>query len=233
MHYPPMLLLHICAGTVGLLSGFVAIALRKGSRRHGLAGDVFVVSMLLLGATGAYLGFMKDQMLNGLMGLLTFYLVGTAWLTARHRDGETGKLDWAGLLVVLAVAAVMLSYGFKAVHSPTGSIGGYAPGFYFGWGTVALLFAAGDVRMLVRGGVSGNRRIARHLSRMCIGWFIASASVFLARQHIFPALIRRSGVLYFLTILPLLMLVFWLIRVKFARRSVVYIGQPIARVAGD
>ena len=37
---------------------------------------------------------MKDQMMNGLMGVLTFYLVATAWLTAMRREGETGIFDW-------------------------------------------------------------------------------------------------------------------------------------------
>jgi hypothetical protein len=39
----PLLVLHITAGTLGMLSGFVAIFLRKGSRQHGLAGSVFVI----------------------------------------------------------------------------------------------------------------------------------------------------------------------------------------------
>jgi len=33
-----------------------------------------------------------------------------------------------------------------------------------------LLAAAGDIRMLVRGGVFGAKRIVRHLWRMCFGF---------------------------------------------------------------
>jgi hypothetical protein len=36
MLHSPVLFLHIVAGTLGMLSGFVAVFLRKGSRRHGL-----------------------------------------------------------------------------------------------------------------------------------------------------------------------------------------------------
>jgi hypothetical protein len=36
-----------------------------------------------------------------------------------------------------------------------------------------LLAAAGDLRMLLRGGLFGAQRIARHLWRMCFGLFIA------------------------------------------------------------
>src|SRR5690242_18027618 len=102
----PLLFLHIIAGTLGMLSGFVAVFLRKGSRRHGVAGDVFCVSMLIMSAAGVYMAFVRSQPGNILGGTLTFYLVATAWITARHRNGETGIFDWGALLVVVTVAAV-------------------------------------------------------------------------------------------------------------------------------
>jgi hypothetical protein len=42
MPYSPILLVHISAGTLGLLSGTAAIFFRKGSPRHAWAGRVFV-----------------------------------------------------------------------------------------------------------------------------------------------------------------------------------------------
>jgi len=54
--------------------------------------------------------------------------------------------------------------------------------------------------MMVRGGISGTKRLARHLWRMCFALFIASASVFLARPHLFPAIFRKSGLLVLLTV---------------------------------
>jgi len=82
---------------------------------------------------------------------------------------------------------------------------------------VALLALAGDLRMLLGKGLVGTQRIARHLWRMCFAWFIASASIFLARPHLFPAFMRNSGALYFLTLLPLVLLVFWMLRVKYTQ----------------
>ena len=78
--------------------------------------------------------------------------------------------------------------------------------------------------MLVRGGISGAQRIARHLWRMCFGLFVASGSFFLGRQRIFPEFVRKSNVLIFLTILPLILLIFWLIRVRFTN---LYRGKPL------
>src|SRR5215469_16638863 len=110
---PPLLLVHICGGTIGLLSGFTAMAFRKGSRYHGMAGNVFFVSMLTMSSAGASLAFMKHQSSNVFGGLLTFYLVATAWATARRRDGETSKLDWIGFLAALAVGIVIATFGFE------------------------------------------------------------------------------------------------------------------------
>src|SRR5580704_7102591 len=211
----PLFALHIAAGTLGMLSGFVAAFLRKGSRRHGLAGDVFVISMLTLSATGAFLAIMKSQPGNILGGTLTFYLVATGWMAARRKDGETSILDWSALLVVLGIAACELTFGLEAALSTTGLKYDYPPGPYFFMGSVAVLAVAGDVRMLVRGGISGTHRVARHLWRMCFALFIAAASIFLARPHLFPELLQKTGLLIFLSVLPLLLMIFWLIRVRF------------------
>ena len=88
-------------------------------------------------------------------------------------------------------------------------------GMYFFLGSVALLSAAGDVRMLWHGGVSGAQRIARHLWRMCFALFIASSSLFLARPQLFPALLRKTGIVFLLGVLPLILMIFWLVRVLF------------------
>jgi len=178
MPFSPALALHISAGTIALLYGAAAMLFRKGSRRHREAGWVFVISMLILGASGAYLGFAKHQALNGFMGVLTVYLAATAWATARRRDGATDVFDLLALITPLAVVTVLAIYGVEAANSPTGSIEGYPAPAYFVFGSVALVAAIGDIRMLIRGGVFGAHRIARHLWRMCFSVFIAGGSFF-------------------------------------------------------
>ena len=222
MSYSPILILHICAGTLGLLSGAVAIVFRKGSRRHGVAEKVFVIAMMGLAASGVFMALVKSQPGNVLGGALTFYLVATAWMTVRSKnnDGKISFFDWSALLVVSAVAAINLTYGLEAATSQTGLKYGYPPGPYFFLGSVAVLATVGDVRMLVRGGISGAQRIARHLWRMCFALFIASASVFLARQELFPVLLQKTGVLILLSILPLILMIFWLVRILFTRHAI-------------
>jgi len=101
-------------------------------------------------------------------------------------------------------------------------------------GSVALLAATGDVRMLLRRRISGTQRVARHLWRMCFALFIASASIFLARQQLFPALLRKTGVLLLLSFLPLMLMIFWMIRVRLTnaheRKSMPSAGDAVLTV---
>lgn len=111
----------------------------------------------------------------------------------------------------------------------------------FFMGSVLLLAAAGDIRMLVRGGLFGAQRIARHLWRMCFGLFIAAGSFFLGGsnrplrllsavgigQHL-PQALFNTGLYLVLSILPLVLLIFWLVRVRFTNA---YRSKAIAAAA--
>jgi hypothetical protein len=215
MSYFPVLVLHVAGGSVGLLSGAVALSFRKGSRPHGIAGTLFLVSMLTASAAGAFLGFRKSEMDNFFGGVLTFYLVATAWSTARRRDGETGFFDRIAFLVGIVIAALATTYWMEATFSKTGTKAGIPAGSYVLPAVVALIAVAGDARMLVRGGLHGMQKVARHLWRMCFALFVASASIFLARPQLFPAFLSRTDILFGLGILPLIFMVFWLARVLF------------------
>jgi hypothetical protein len=213
----PILVLHIIGGTLGMLSGFVAVFLRKGSRWHGTVGNVFVVSMLTMATAGTYLAILKAQPGNIIGGMFTDYLVATAWLTARRKNQKNNVFDWGALLVVASLASVEMTFGLQAAMSPTGLKYDYPPGPYLFMGSIAALAALGDIRMMVHGGIAGTQRLARHLWRMCFALFVASGSIFLARAHLFPAFMRKTGMLFVLSFLPLGLLVFWLIWIRFAK----------------
>jgi len=215
----PLLFLHIAGGMIGLLSGTIAMVFRKGSRGHRAAGNVFVVAMLIMGACGSTLALMKHQTNNVFGGLLTVYMITTAWLAGHRRDGETSIFDWGALVFGLAVGGSLLILGVLVVNGQAAPQAGVPLGMYFFMGTIPLLAAAGDIRMLMRGGISGTPRIARHLWRMCFGLFIASGSFFLGQQQVFPSAIRKQYILAPLAILPLVLLIYWLVRVRIRKRA--------------
>jgi hypothetical protein len=214
-----LLMLHISGAIVGLLSGFAAMALRKGSSLHGAAGSVFFVSMLIMSASGAYMAaFIKPNNGNIMGGALTFYLVGTGWMAARRRERRVSIFDWSSLLVVLGIGAAGITWGIQAATSPTGLKDGYPPFLYFIFGSIALLFAASDVRMIVRGGVTGAQRIARHLWRMSLALMFAMLSFYPSRAHLFPRWVNQSNILYVPHVLIAGAMLFWLYRVSIRKR---------------
>jgi len=237
MPYSPILLVHIAGGTVGLLAGTAAIIFRKGSARHALAGRIFVVAMLIMGSLAAYLAIVRHQPGNFGGGVFTFYLILTAWLTARRRDGETARFDWLLLVIPLALGTLTWVNGIAIVRSGVDPPDGVPVGMSFFMGSIMLLAAAGDVRMLVGGGIAGAKRIARHLWRMCFGLFIAAGSFFMGPanrpfrllstvglgQHL-PMALFSTGVYMVLTVAPLILLVYWLVRVRFTN---LYKGKSI------
>ncbi len=210
--YRPMVLFHISAGTLGILSGGLAMALRKGSRRHAVAGKLFVASMSSMSASGAVMAFVAPhrEPINILMGILTFYLVATAWLTARRREG-TGLADWVGLVVVFAVAAGLWNLGVEEARA------GRSAAFFFVFASVAFVASVLDLRMIVIGGIVGAQRVARHLWRMCTALLIAVTSLFVGQPQVFPQALRDSGLLGVPSLVVLVLLVFWLIRVLATR----------------
>ena len=232
MAYSPILIAHICAGTTGLLSGTAAMSFRKGSPRHVLAGKIFVASMLTMATAAVYLAIVKHQPSNIRGGIFTFYLILTAWLTARRKGGETSRFDWIALLIPLALGTLSWMNGIKIVRSGASSQDGVPVGMIFFMASIMLLAAAGDVRMLLRSGILGAKRIARHLWRMCFGLFIAAGSFFLGPSNrplrllltvrigqYLPAALFSTTLYLILTILPLVLLVFWLIRIRFTAAS--------------
>ena len=184
--------------------------------------------MLVMAVGAICLGIAKHQPNNVGGAIFTFYLIGMAWLTARRRDGGTSRLDWLALLIPLGLGILTWLTGINLVRSGASSQDGVPVGMTLFMGSVMLLAAAGDVRMLLRGGVLGAKRIARHLWRMCFGLFIAAGSFLLGpsnrplrllssvgvAQHLSPALFS-TGLYLILTVLPLALFVFWLVRVRF------------------
>lgn len=216
----PFLVLHISAGIVGLISGAFAMSFRKGSERHRTAGNVFVVSMLIMGACASYLALLKHQTNNVFGGLLTFYLITTAWLAGRRGEQRPGIFDWSALAMALAIGGSLLILGVRVVNGQSDDQSGVPVGMYFFLGSIPLLAAVGDIRMLAHGGISGRPRLVRHLWRMCFGLFIATGSFFLGQQQVFPEAIRKQYLLAPLAVLPLFLLIFWLVRVKFMKRGI-------------
>ncbi|MEP6966850.1 MAG: hypothetical protein ABI906_02110 [Pseudomonadota bacterium] len=211
-----ILLLHIGGATAGLVSGGAAMVLRKGERLHRAAGNVFFVSILIMSGIGAAVAPFLPQRISSVAGGLTFYLVATAWATVRRKEGQVGRFEVGALLFGLGVAMLGASLGWQAATSPKGMLDGlpYQPAFIFG--ALAGLGAALDLRVILRGGVSGAPRITRHLWRMCLALLITAFS-FVGQPKAIPEFLRGSPILFLPILAVAASMIYWLIRVRFTR----------------
>lgn len=206
---------HISMGTLGLASGAAAMVFSKGSRLHRLAGNVFFVSILILGGTGAFMAlFIKPNMGNLMGGLMACYLVATAWATVIREPGKAGRFEIAASLAGLAIAVTGSTFGVLALNGANGRFASYPAAFYFIFASIALLGVVLDVRMITRGGLVGAARTTRHLWRMCLAFFMATGSFFFGQPKFVPAIIRENGLVPILGLLPVALLLYWLLRIR-------------------
>lgn len=199
-----LLLTHITGAVVGISSGFLSMIFRKGASLHRLAGNIFFGSMLAMSGSAAYLAvFHKPNHVNLLAGLLTFYLVATAWQAAKRRDGRTSAFDVAALAWTLIAAMAAFAFAINPTKdSPAAAC--------VIFGIFALLFAVADIRLLAHGAISGAKRIRRHLWRMCVALLFALFSFFPGQVKLFPPEVRRMAVLYLPHVLLVASMIYWL-----------------------
>ncbi len=215
-----ILFLHIAGGSAGKILGAVALLSRKGGRLHRGTGSVFIVSMLIMATIGAAASLFVPfpNMANFVAGILTFYLVATGWQAIRRKDGGIGRFEVGGFAIALGVSAAGAMFIHMAMSSPTGTIGDTPPQAFYVFALVGTIAAASDLKVILRGGISGAARIARHLWRMCTALTIASGSFFLGQQRIMPAFMQGSPLLFVPVFAPLVLMFVWLIRVRLASR---------------
>jgi len=92
----------------------------------------------------------------------------------------------------------------------------YPAPLFFVFGSLALVFAAFDVRMIVRRGVV--HRLARHLWRISFSLLLTLGSFFPGQARLFPASLRHTSWPYVMHVLVFGSMLFWLARVKSRRR---------------
>jgi hypothetical protein len=213
------LVVHILAGAVGIVSGFVALFVVKGATVHRRGGRIFVYAMLTMSILGTLMAAVRGvaPSVNVPAGMTTAYLVITALTTVSPPVWWSRKMDVAVTLVAAVFGVTTLTFGFAVLTGGFGERWMLFPLFLFG--TVSLLATMGDIRIIRSGAPKGGRRLSRHLWRMCFALFIASASFFLGQARIIPEEIRIYPLLAIPVLTPLLAIAYWVWRVR-ARRTV-------------
>lgn len=213
------LVFHVAMGMVALIAGTVAIIAKKGGLWHRRGGRVFVLTMLAMALTAVGIGVLEGESDVG-AGALTAYLVFTAWTTVRPLPDRTAarRVDIALMLFAFFLAVVGYLRAYAVFGMPGRQSEGVPVGMMLFMTTIVILAAIGDARMIRAGGIGGRRRLARHLWRMCYGLFVATGSFIaqLVMMTFMPAWMRSVPVILVLAAGPLVVLVYWMWRVRSA-----------------
>jgi uncharacterized membrane protein len=207
--------IHITAGSVGLISGYVALYTTKGAALHRRIGMVFVYSMLTMCTMGAILAVVhnKGPSINVPAALITASMVVTALTTVRPPSTLTRRIDLAATIASLSVALVNAVYAFQAFAN--GGTRDGLPAFPFVlFGTAGLLATIGDVKIMRSGPLRGAKRIARHLWRMSFALLVAALSFFIGQAKVIPRPIRIMPLLALPLIVVIVTMFYWLWRVR-------------------
>lgn len=210
--------IHIAAGTLGLITGYVALYGRKGAGLHRKSGMLFVYSMLTLSVGGITIAALRNvaPALNIPVGIITSYLVVTGLTAVKPPAAGERSLHIGAMLVAFLVSLTIFGFGFKAIANG-GKLDGLPPAPFMMFGVIAMLGAIGDLRVLKSGPLTGSSRIARHLWRVSTALLIAALSFFIGQAKVFPEPIRILPLLAMPVLAVLLTMLYWLWRVRFRR----------------
>lgn len=227
-----LLVSHIGGGAVGLVSGAVAVVARKGGRLHARAGTVFFISMLFMCVIGAVVAPFLSDRVSTVAGVFTFYLLLTAWVTVKRKRGEIGVFERTIFVLPFAVASAGFLFMYMGAHDPSGTVDGQPTQAFYVYAIVGSVAGLSDIKVILQRGISGVGRVARHLWRMCFALFVASGSLFLGQMQFFPKAFADSAGPYVLAFLPILILLGWMIAVRFMKKfkGPAYRARPVEQI---
>jgi uncharacterized membrane protein len=212
---------HILSGGGAMISGVLALCVRKGERIHRISGDVFVVSMLVMAITAGILGAVRPgQAINIFIAGLTLYLVATAWLTTKRREKVVGAPEIIAFVVSLLLCAPFALIDFQIVTGVTifktaFKIQGPILIALCVFSAIMATAAVGDLKVVLGGGVGATPRIVRHLWRMCFALALTFGSAFTnGFARLLPGPYHVPPAFFAPQLLMLLVLAYWVVRVR-------------------
>ncbi len=214
---------HIILGTLAVIAGAVALSVRKGANNHIQFGRVFAITMLLSSALGSVLGFLKldTHYITVHAGILGVTLIASSWLTLRAKSSQINSLSIGVGVTNFINALALIAAGISALSLPESIMFGFHSGNYFFLAGMAGLATIGDIRLLFVKTLSNKHRLARHLWRMCLGFFIAAGSAFTGPgASVFPQSVQDSGILSAPELIILFLMLYWLYRTLFSKISI-------------
>ena len=209
-------LVHIAGASLALCFGYVALFSPKGGPLHRRLGRYFVYAIAVMCFGGLAIAILRNVApeTNIPAATLTAYLAVTALTTVRPVSRGLLRLERGGLLLALGLGLTCISLAIRAVVGGASPMGLSTFPFLL-FGSIGLLGAIGDIRVLRAGRLRGPARLHRHLWRMCIALWISASSFFFGGEERVPEFLRNNTPLRALPVLAVLLaMLYWMWRVR-------------------
>ena len=182
-----LLFIHIAAGYIGLLAGFIALAVKTFDMKHTWhiqSGKIFFWCMTIVALSALPLSFYIKNMFLLLIAIFSAYLTHGGWRYATNRTGQMRTIDRLSIFLAITVSIGMLLYGIYMLISNNRQ--GITLLVFSG---ILLRYVFNEKRLFRHAPIKNDRRIATHLSHM-LAAMIASVTAFVVTNITFePAFI--------------------------------------------
>ncbi len=201
-----LLVIHITAGSIALLSAMVPLVTKKGGNIHKKAGRVYALAMAVVVITAFPLAIISPDIFLLIIAIFSGYLVFAGWRFAASHGAKPDRVDYAAVGVMAATGVGMWIYGAYIGFS------GDSMGIVLGvFGIVAIGLSIADAQFHRQWTPGAAGRIQRHLTNMLAGTIATITAVLVTNWESDPAWI--AWVLPTFVITPLI--VWW--NVKLAK----------------
>ena len=188
MLFQILLILHIVAGSISLLSGTLIMILKKGDATHRKVGILFYYGMVVNGLAALALSIIHPNVMLFNIGIFSLYLVLSGKRVLNFRSAtqpiKAGVYDY-GIAAGMAIFGV-ISVGQGVYHLLTGNMGGIV---ILVFGTIGLLLLRQDIRFYTSATRNPTDWLKIHLTKMTGSYIAATTAFLVVNNTILPGIV--------------------------------------------
>lgn len=182
------LIVHIIAGTIGLLAGTLNTIFKKGETRHKLIGKFFLLGMTVNALCSFVLAVLHPNNFLFIVGVFSLYLVQAGNRILKLKIiGEHNKpqlFDWLLQLGMIVFGCVFIGLGVA------GLIQKNTFGFvYIVFGFIGMRLAMQDIGYFKQKITNKKYWLISHLSKMMGGYIAATTAFLVVNNKILPPIL--------------------------------------------
>ena len=183
-----LLIIHIIAGSIGLLTGTINIIKKKGDKAHKSVGKFFFYSMLINGFAGFIMSLIHRNDFLLIVAVFSIYMVATGQrflsLKQLNKEQKPKAIDWILTYTMLVFAFLFIIYGsYLLINKVNFGI------VLLVFGVVSCLMAIKDIKVYKGNIKEKNYWLSLHIQRM-VGSYIAALTAFIVvNNHFLPGIV--------------------------------------------